>query len=127
MALSTSEQQAVFDTVSRNVKTIVSTIRRKARYRGQIVILNYYSLNYASSFIDTVIQGLNAAQDSAARPFRVQVANGYGQLQVATTIFGGNTCNAGLLNRLSTGSCGVHPTRAGQALLAQAVVYALRF
>jgi lysophospholipase L1-like esterase len=124
--LSASDQQAVFSTISRNVRTIVSAIRKKARYRGQIVIVNYYSLNYANSLFNTISLGINAAMDSAAMPFKVQIANGYGQLQAATTIFGGNTCTAGLLTKLSTGGCGVHPTRAGQALLGQAVVYALR-
>ncbi len=125
--LSASEQQAVFNRVSGNVKTILSAIRNKARYRGQIEIVNYYSLDYSSQFISTTVQRLNAAQDSAARPYHVRIANGYGQFRAATSIFGGSTCSAGLVTKLSTGSCGVHPTRAGQALLAQAVVYALRF
>lgn len=125
--LSASEQQTVFTTVARNTKTIVSTIRKKAGYRGQIVIVNYYSLNYASSLLNTASLGVNNAMDTAAKPFKVQIADGYGQFQAATSIFGGSTCSAGLLTKLSTGSCGVHPTRAGQGLLAQAVVYALRF
>jgi hypothetical protein len=38
----------------------------------------------------------------------------------------GNTCKAGLLTQLSTGSCGVHPSYAGQALLAQALIKGVR-
>lgn len=125
--LSASDQQTVFGTISRNVRTILSAIRNKARYRGQIVIVNYYSLDYSSSLFNNVSLGINNAVDSSAKAFRVQFADGYGQFQAATSIFGGSTCTAGLITKLSTGSCGVHPTRAGQGLLAQAVVYALRF
>ncbi len=125
--VSQSEYQPVFSALSRDVRTILSTIRKKARYRGQVVIVNYYSLNYASSLLTNIIAAGNAALDGAAKPYNVQIANGYGQFQVATTIFGGDPCAAGLLTKLSTGSCGVHATRAGQALLAQAVVYAVRF
>lgn len=125
--LSPSEYQALYTTLSGNVRTILSTIRKKARYRGQIVVVNYYSLNYANPTLNTIIAGGNAAMDSAAKPYNVRIADGYGIFQSATSIFGGNPCTAGLLTKLSTGSCGVHATLAGQGLLAQAVVYALRF
>jgi hypothetical protein len=38
----------------------------------------------------------------------------------------GDTCKAGLLTQLSNGQCGVHPSYAGQALLAQALTKAVR-
>lgn len=125
--LSPSEYQPVSTTLSGNVRTILSTIRKKARYRGQIVLVNYYSLNYASPPLNNVIVAGNAALDTAAKPYNVRIADGYGIFQSATSIFGGNPCTAGLLTKLSTGGCGVHATVAGQGLLAQAVVYALRF
>jgi hypothetical protein len=41
--------------------------------------------------------------------------------------FGGNTCGAGLLTQLGKpGDCGIHPSYAGQALLAQALEKAIR-
>jgi hypothetical protein len=41
---------------------------------------------------------------------------------------GGNTCVAGLLTQLgSPGTCGIHPSYAGQALLAQALEKVVRF
>lgn len=125
--LSPSDQQAVFAKISRNVKRIVSTIRKQGRYRGQLVIVNYYSLNYASALITTVSRGINNAEDSAARPYGAVFANGFANFLAATRIFAGNTCEAGLLTKLSTGGCGVHPTLAGHSLLAEALVDAIQF
>ena len=41
-----SEQKPVLARITRNVHTIVSAIRNRAHYRGQLVIVHYYSLNY---------------------------------------------------------------------------------
>ena len=92
------------------------------------MIVNYYSLNYASAATNAQTQLLNKVQDSAAKPFNVRIADGYGELQAAAAHSGasGDTCKAGLLTRLSTGSCGIHPSYAGQALLAQAVEKAIK-
>ena len=43
------EQSAVGAAVSKNMKTILSGVRNKAHYGGQIAIVNYYSLNYSSA------------------------------------------------------------------------------
>jgi hypothetical protein len=48
----------------------------------------------------------------------VVIADGFGELQAASARSGGDTCTAGLLTQLSTGGCGIHPSYAGQALLA---------
>jgi lysophospholipase L1-like esterase len=69
---SSAEQQHVLHVIAKNVHTILSTIRTKAGYAGQLVVVNYYSLDYASP------------------------------TQLGTP-----------------GTCGVHPSYAGQALLAQ--------
>jgi hypothetical protein len=62
-----------------------------------------------------------------AKPFRVVIADGYGELKAAAFRFGGSTCGAGLLTQLGKpGDCGVHPSYAGQALLAQALEKAIR-
>jgi lysophospholipase L1-like esterase len=126
--LAPAEQQAVFKKVSSNVKVILSAIRNKARYKGQIAIVNYYSLNYNVALENTVSAGLNQAQDSAAKPFGTEIADGYGLMKLAANRGGaqGDTCKAGLLTQLSTGSCGVHPSYAGQAVLAQALMKGVR-
>jgi lysophospholipase L1-like esterase len=123
---STSERNATAATITKNVQTILGSIRNKAHYKGQIVIVNYYSLNYASSGISAQSQMINQPQDAAARPYHVEIANGFGELEAASLHSGGNTCKAGLLTQLSSGGCGIHPSYAGQALLAQAVEKAIK-
>jgi lysophospholipase L1-like esterase len=118
---STTEQSAVAATVTKNIHTILSAIRTKAHYNGQLVIVNYYSINYASPLASAQSQNLNKVQDAAAKPFGVKFADGYGELQAASVHSGDNTCTAGLLTQLSAGGCGIHPSYAGQALLAQAL------
>jgi lysophospholipase L1-like esterase len=118
---SSSERNATTSTVTKNIHTILSAIRNKTHYAGQIVIVNYYSLNYASAAINAQSLLINKVQDAAAKPYHVKIADGYAQFQAASIHSGGNTCTAGLLTQLSTGGCGIHPSYAGQALLAQTV------
>jgi len=123
---SSSEQAATSATVTKNVKTILSAIRNKAHYTGQIVVLNYYSLDYASAAVNAQSQLVSQAEDAGARPFDVEFADGYGEFQAGALHSGGNTCIAGLLTMLSTGGCGVHPSYSGQGLLAQAVAKTIK-
>jgi lysophospholipase L1-like esterase len=115
---SVSEQAAALAAVGKNIKTILSAIRNKAHYGGQIAIVNYYSLDYASQAQDGQSALLNTTQDTAAKPFHVVIADGFGALEAASVHSAGNTCTAGLLTQLSTGGCGIHPSYAGASLLA---------
>jgi lysophospholipase L1-like esterase len=120
---SPTEELALIATVGKNVKTILSTIRNKAHYGGQIAFVNYYSPTPAQDAMTTVFE---EAVDSAAKPFHVVIADGLGEFAAADAHSGGNPCTAGLLTQLSTGGCGVHPSYAGQSLLAQALEKAIR-
>jgi lysophospholipase L1-like esterase len=123
-----TEQSGVISTLEKNVATILTAIRKQAKYNGQIVILNYYALNYADQTAAGQSALLNQSVDGAARPFHVEIADGFGELEAAAAHSGGNSCTAGLLTQLSGAStpCGIHPSFAGQALLAQAVENAIR-
>jgi lysophospholipase L1-like esterase len=123
-----AEQGAVITTVENNVKTILSAIRNKAKYKGQIAIVNYYALNYADAAAAGQSALLNQSVDGAARPFHVEIADGFGELEAAAAHSGGNSCTAGLLTQLTgaTTPCGIHPSFAGQSLLAQALAKAIR-
>ncbi|MEO9137726.1 MAG: SGNH/GDSL hydrolase family protein [Jatrophihabitans sp.] len=116
-----SEFAGVLAKIGKNVKTILRSIRDVGHYRGQIVIVNYYSTNYTDPVQVGQSLALNQAMDVAAKPFHVSVADGYGAFQRAAAQAGGDTCKAGLLTTLSTGGCGVHPSVAGQEVLAGAV------
>jgi lysophospholipase L1-like esterase len=124
---SSAELNAALAKIAGNVRRMLSAVRNKARYKGQLAIVNYYSLNYASSYISGISRALNKTVDTAAKPFGVVVADGYGELKAAAFRFGGDTCGAGLLTQLGApGHCGVHPSYAGQALLAQALLQVIR-
>jgi lysophospholipase L1-like esterase len=125
---SLAEQSALASGIEKNVATILTAVRKQAHYKGQIAIVNYYSLNYADATNTAAIAGINQALDGAARPFHVEIADGFGELQAAAAHSGGNSCTAGLLTQLTGAStpCGIHPSYAGQSLLAQAVEKAIR-
>jgi lysophospholipase L1-like esterase len=119
---SSAEQQQVLHVIAKNVRTILSTIRTKAGYTGQLAIVNYYSLDYASPIANAESNELNRTDDAAAKPFHVVIANAYRTFARASVHSANNSCTAGLLTQLGApGTCGVHPSYAGQALLAQTV------
>jgi lysophospholipase L1-like esterase len=125
---SPSELRGLQAEISHNVGTILSSIRNKAHYRGQIAIVNYYSLNYASPATNAQSILLNTTVDKAAKPFHVEIADGYGEFKLASMRFGNQPCLAGLITELdaTAGSCGIHPSFAGQTLLAAAVANAIK-
>ena len=124
---SPAERAATLARVSRNVNRILSAIRRRARYCGQLVVVNYYTTDYATPSLVAPVVALNHTVDRAARPFGVRVANGFGEFRTASRRFANDPCVAGLLTRNPiTGACGIHPSYAGQALLAKAVATATR-
>lgn len=117
------EQAGVLGTLTANDKTILSAIRNKAHYTGQIVVVNYYSPTAA---LDSSTVLGNTTVASAIKPFHVEIADAFDEFAAADAHSGGNPCTAGLLTQLSTGGCGIHPSYAGQALLAQAIEKAIR-
>jgi lysophospholipase L1-like esterase len=124
-----SEFSALLKKIGRNVRKIVSAVRNQGRYRGQLVIVNYYSLDYTSALLNLEVKSLNSAQDNAAKPFGAKFADGFGLFKLASSKAGGQPCVAGLVTQFGgkAGACGVHPSYAGGALLAQALARAVRF
>jgi lysophospholipase L1-like esterase len=122
-----SELPSVLAKTSKNVATILSAIRNQAGYRGRLVLLNYYSLGYGSALLNVQSLLLNRAQDAPAKKFHAAIADGFGELRAGSRHYGGNPCTASLLNPVAAGRCGVHPSYAGQALLAEAVAKAVKF
>jgi lysophospholipase L1-like esterase len=121
-----AEQDATAGKLRANVRKIVSSIRRKARYRGQIVLMRYYSLNYSAPAFTSVVEKINKTAYDAAKPYRVRVADGFGEWRAATRNSASDSCTAGLLTQLGEpGKCGVHPSYSGQGLLAQALARAI--
>jgi lysophospholipase L1-like esterase len=124
-----SEFSPLLKKIGRNVHKIVSSIRNQGRYRGQVVIVNYYSLDYRTPLVNAEIKALNGAQDNAAKPFGAKFADGYGLFKFASSQANGNPCTAGLITQFGGNArgCGIHPSYAGGALLAQALAKVVRF
>jgi lysophospholipase L1-like esterase len=123
-----SELGAVLTKIGKNVTTMLKQIRGRAHYNGQIVIAQYYSIDYRSGLDNAQSQALNNAMQSAAKPFHVRIAHTFSLFRKAAAQAGGDTCAAQLLTQLKTtpASCGVHPSVSGQALIAQAVEQAVK-
>jgi lysophospholipase L1-like esterase len=110
--------------IGHNVRHILGAIRNKAHYQGQLAIINYYAPSPAQAGFAKL---LNKVVDKAAKPFRVRVADGYGAFAVADKHSDGNACTAGLVTQLGApGKCGIHPSYAGQALLAESLLKVIR-
>lgn len=121
---SASEMSALRHRITHNVHQILQAIRHRAHYAGQVVIVNYYSPFPA---YDARAKLLNHVIDAAAGPFHVEIAKGYAEFHNGDQHAARNACTAGLLTQLgSPGTCGVHPSYAGQALLAQSVEKVIR-
>jgi lysophospholipase L1-like esterase len=121
---SPTELAAVAQEIGTNLAAIITELRGTG-YAGPIIVLTYYSLNYADPaqvagtlFLDSVIE-------SATRAAGGTIANGFTAFAVASAAYGGDPCAAGLLIKLPNGTCDVHPTAEGQQVLAAAIASAL--
>lgn len=106
----------------------IFTKLRGTGYQGQIVIVNYYSNDYSDAAQTTLVEQLNSVIDDAGKNFNVEIAPTLGVWRTAAAQAAGDDCKAGLLTELTdlqtmqpTGTCGVHPSLGGQALIASAV------
>jgi lysophospholipase L1-like esterase len=114
----------VLATVRANMATILDEIRG-AGFRGVIVVVNYYSLDYSDPSETGITALLNQAVAAPAGTFGGVVADVFTAFGIAASnpLAGGNTCKAGLLNASSENqfTCDVHPSQSGQQLIARAV------
>lgn len=114
-------------TLSANLTTIIKKIRGTG-YKGQLVVVNYYSNDYADTQQTQLVQGLNAVIDGTALHVdpTIKIAPTFAVWRNAAAQSNGDDCKAGLLTYEydSNGNvykCGVHPSLGGQALIASAV------
>jgi lysophospholipase L1-like esterase len=120
---------ATVATIYTNLQKILTQLTGKAGYKGQIVLVNYYSINSVDPDGTQQVQALNAAEKSAASTFsNVRVANPFSLWAYASKYTSDgttDTCKAGLENHVTDNEgnedCGIHPSNAGQALIATAV------
>lgn len=103
---------------------ILTALRMQAKYDGTLVLMKYYSPSADPLFIQAV-GALNQVMEQVGAPFGVKFADGFTAFQLASALFQGDPCQAGLLVRLSPTTCDVHPSPAGRDLLAATVLLAI--
>ncbi len=106
-----------------NLETIFTALRGTG-YRGLIVALTYYALDYSDPASVGGAILLNSAMIPAAGRLGVLIASGFDAWKATAMAAGGSSCTAGLLIKLPPPAvgCDIHPSAEGRALLAQAIV-----
>ena len=106
-----------------NLTQILTELRVQAGYTGELVLVEYYVPNNDRLFIQA-IDALNQVMMGVGSHFGGTFADAFTSFQVASALFQGDPCAAGLLVRLSA-TCDVHPSIAGRNLLAATVLQAI--
>jgi lysophospholipase L1-like esterase len=122
---------SVLAAVGANMAQILLDLRSTG-YGGEIVIVNYYSLDYSDAANTEITQLLNQTIAAPAQSFGAVVADVFSAFQkvVSNPAIAGKTCNAGLLNvnpqDPTQATCDVHPSQSGQRLIAETVARAVK-
>ncbi len=117
---------ALANTIYSNMNTILSNLKATG-FKGVLMVVNYYSLDYSDPVGNPFIVALNTALANAATANGAVVADAYSAFMTAATPAGGKTCLTGLLNGANPQTanppflCDVHPSLSGQRLLAKTV------
>jgi lysophospholipase L1-like esterase len=118
---------ALLATIAQNMETILFTLRATG-FRGVLMIVNYYSLDYSDLAGTNGTELLNQAISQFAQANGAVVADVFTAFQTVAAFAGGKTCNAGLLNASPQNQfiCDVHPSQSGQKLIGQTVANTFR-
>lgn len=113
----------VLAAVEANLATILGDLRA-AGFKGIIVVVNYYSVDYSDVNGTAITAALNQALATAASAQTgTVVADVFTAFQAVSAPAGGHTCNVGLLNASAQDqfACDIHPSQSGQKLIARIV------
>ncbi|GLY34565.1 hypothetical protein Amsp01_005890 [Amycolatopsis sp. NBRC 101858] len=113
--------QIALGQVSRNLAAILGAVREQ--YRGDLVLVSYYSLDYRDPAQVAQVKAINAALTQVTRRYHGKIADGFTAFFLASLRAGGDPCAAGLLIKLPTGACDVHPSAAGHRVLELALAH----
>jgi lysophospholipase L1-like esterase len=112
---------ATLGAYAQNLTTIFGGIRATG-YTGPIVAVTPYAVNYNDPIEVSGLLALDGVLSQIASAFDVQVADAFAAFFAADVPANGDSCAAGLLIKLPNGTCDIHPSLAGQTLIAQTVV-----
>ena len=113
---------ALLATISTNMSTILASLRATG-FRGVLMVVNYYSLDYTDLVQTSLTALLNQTLAAVAQANGAVVADAFTAFQAVASLAGGKTCNAALLNADPQNQllCDDHPAQSGHQLLAQTV------
>lgn len=116
------ELPQVLAAVETNLVTILSDLRA-AGFKGIIVVVNYYSVDYSDTNEIAITAALNQTLAAASAQADTVVADVFTAFQAAAGPAGGHTCEVGLLNASPQNqfACDIHPSQSGQKLIARTV------
>jgi lysophospholipase L1-like esterase len=113
----------VLAAVETNLATILGDLRATG-FKGIIVVVNYYSVDYSDANQTAITAALNQVLATAASTQTATVvADVFTAFQTVAASAGGHTCNVGLLNASPQDqfTCDIHPSQSGQKLIARIV------
>jgi lysophospholipase L1-like esterase len=117
---------ALLESVETNLATILADLRATG-YGGAIILTNYYSVDYSDTAGTALTALLNSAIAAPARAYGAVVADLFTAFEkvAANPVFGGKTCNAGLLNASVANEllCDVHPSQSGHRLITETLIH----
>jgi len=111
-----------------NLNTIYSAIRNRAHYHGTIVAVPYFAFNYNDPNNVAIALSLDGVVAAVAVRHHSRVANVFGAFYRASAdspFLAHVPCFAGLQVVLNPGpppTCDIHPSAAGHAVFAKAIV-----
>jgi lysophospholipase L1-like esterase len=108
--------------VETNLVSILSNLRA-AGFKGIIVVVNYYSVDYSNTNETVITAALNQTLAAASAQAGSVVADVFTAFQAVAGPASGHTCNVGLLNASPQNqfACDIHPSQSGQKLIARTV------
>jgi lysophospholipase L1-like esterase len=122
----TTKLPTVLAVYAQNLSAILGAIRgqNSGKYKGKIALLTQYSTDYRpQDYIQQIaVSAFNSVARLASLTYNVKIADGYGAFAAASAHNGKDPCASGLLIPLSATTCDVHPSAAGQKLLADTVL-----
>jgi lysophospholipase L1-like esterase len=109
----------VLQSYAANLTVILEALR--ANYGGMLILVNNYSPSADPLFIEAV-EALDQVMTQVGANFGVKLADAFTAFKIASALYGGDPCAAGLLIRLTPSTCDVHPSPLGRDLLASTVI-----
>ena len=112
----------VLATVAANLDAIIGSVRATG-FRGGVVVVDYYSLDYTDPVLTAVIAALDQTLAAVAAADGAALADAFAAFAAASTATGGKPCEAGLLNANPQNEllCDDHASQSGQRLLAATI------